>query len=122
MKSKTQIETQLKRKTNSDLVKTIIEAKKKDKWMEIARILSSPRIKKISINLDKINEEIKEGDIIIIPGKVLSQGEITKKAKIIALNFSNKAKEKILKAKGECSYIIEEIKKNPEAKNVRVLK
>ena len=32
------------------------------------------------------------------------------------------AKEKISKAKGEAMTIFEEIKKNPEAKNVRFLK
>lgn len=122
MKSKSKIESQLAKKTNPELVKTIIEAKKKKSWIEIAGILSSPRINKININLDKINREAKEGETIIVPGKVLSQGEISKKVKIVALNFSEKAKEKILKAKGETISIMDEIKKNPDAKNMRVIK
>ena len=69
-----------------------------------------------------ISEETKEGEIIVIPGKVLSDGEITKKLKIIALAFSEKAKEKILKSNSEYSYIIEEIKKNPEAKGIKIIK
>ena len=121
-KSKTRIEKQLKKKTNPELVKTIIEAKKKKKWLEIAEILSSPRINKICVNLDKINEMIKEGETIVVPGKVLSEGEINKKIKIVAFNFSEKAKEKILKAKGETLTILEEIKKNPEAENMRIIK
>lgn len=121
MKSKSKIEKQLKRKTNPELVKTIIEAKKKKEWNEIAEILSSPGVNKICINLDKINEKIKEGEIIVVPGKVLSEGEIDKKVKIVAFNFSEKAKEKILKNKGETLTILEEIKKNPEAKNIRIL-
>jgi len=122
MKTKTQIETQLRRKTNPELVKTIIDAKKKNKWLEVAGILSSPRVKKINVNLDKINKEAKEGETIVIPGKVLSEGEISKKIKVVAFSFSEKAKEKILKAKGEISSIIEEIKKNPEAKGIKILK
>ncbi len=122
MKSKTKIEKQLEKKTNPELIRTIIEAKKKKNWNEVAAILSGPRNKKVGINLNRINDEVKEGDIIIIPGKVLSQGEITKKIKIVALNFSEKAKEKILKAKGEISDIFEEIKKNPDAKKVRIIK
>ena len=122
MKSKTQIEKQLERKTNPELVKTIINAKKKEKWLEVAMILSSPRINKININLGKIDEEGKSGEIIVVPGKVLSQGEMNKKIKVVALGFSEKAREKILKAGGETSSIIEEIKKNPEAKGVKILK
>ncbi|OGJ13392.1 hypothetical protein A3K82_00600 [Candidatus Pacearchaeota archaeon RBG_19FT_COMBO_34_9] len=112
----------MKKKTNPELVRTIIESKKKKKWAEIAEILSGPRINKISINLDKINDIAKEEETIVIPGKVLSEGEIDKKIKIVAFSFSKKAKDKILKAKGETLTILEEIKKNPEAKNVRVIK
>lgn len=122
MKTKTQIEKQLRRKTNPELVKTIIEAKKKEKWIAIAGALSSPRINKVNVNLDKINKEAKEGEVIIVPGKVLSEGEISKKIKVVAFSFSEKAKEKIEKAKGETLTIMEEIKKNPEAKHVRIIR
>jgi large subunit ribosomal protein L18e len=122
MKKKSKIEEQLKRKTNSELVQTIIAAKKKKEWLEIAGILSSPRVKKINVNLDKINEESKEGDIVVVPGKVLSEGELNKKIKIVAFSFSEKAKEKILNAKGEVLNMLDEIKKNPEAKGVKIIK
>jgi large subunit ribosomal protein L18e len=122
MKSKTQIEKQLEKKTNPELVKTIIAAKKKKNWLEIASMLSSPRAKRINMNLSKINDEAKEGEIVVIAGKVLSQGDLDKKIKVVALSFSAMAKEKITKAKGEALTILEEIKKNPEAKNVRFLK
>ena len=122
MKSKNLIEKQLERKTNPELVKTIIEAKKKKNWLDVAAALSGPRAKRTNINLDKINEEAKEGEIVVVAGKVLSQGELDKKIKVVALSFSEMAKEKIEKAKGEALTILEEIKKNPEAKNVRFLK
>ena len=122
MKTKTKIDSQLGRKNNPELVKTIIEAKKKSKWLDVAGILSSPKINKVNVNLNKINENAKEGETILVPGKVLSQGEIQKKVKVIAFSFSEKAKEKILKAKGEVSTISEEIKKNPEAKGIKIIK
>jgi len=122
MKSKTQIEKQLEKKTNPELVKTIIEAKKKKNWLGLAAALSSPRANRANMNLSKINDEAKEGEIVVIAGKVLSQGELDKKIKVVALSFSAMAKEKIAKAKGEALTILEEIKKNPEAKNVRFLK
>lgn len=121
MKTKTKIGKQIQKKSSKELVETIIAAKKKDKWFKVARILSGPRRKAISLNLGEINESSKDGETIIVPGKVLSQGEISKKVKIVALGFSEKAKEKLLKSKIPCSNIIEEIKKNPDIKRSRIL-
>ena len=122
MKTKTKISKQEKRKTNPELVETIRKARKNEKWLEVAGILSASRKKRAEINLDKINKESKEKDIIVIPGKVLSQGEINKKIKVVALGFSESAKEKLLNSKCEIVSILEEIKKNPEAKGIKILK
>jgi len=122
MKTKTKIEKQLHKKSNKDVIDTIIAAKKHKNWREIANILSGPRRKKININLQKIEEEAKQGEKILVPGKVLSLGEINKKIKISALGFSGRAREKLIKSSCEISSIIEEIKKNPEAKGVKILK
>jgi large subunit ribosomal protein L18e len=122
MKSKTIIEKQLKRKTNSELVETIIAAKKVKGWVEVASLLSAPRKNHSDVNVSKINDEVKEGDIVIIPGKVLSQGEISKKIKVAALGFSKVAKDKLLKSGSKVSSILEEIKSNPEAKGIKIIK
>lgn len=121
MKSKTKIDAQLKRKRNPDLVDTIIKSKKSDKWIEISRIISSPKRNRIEKNLTDINKDAKDGEIIVVPSKVLSMGELEKKIKVVALSFSKNAREKILKSGGKVSTIFEEIKKNPEAKGVRIL-
>ncbi|MCK4647360.1 50S ribosomal protein L18e [Candidatus Pacearchaeota archaeon] len=122
MKTKTVIEKQLQKKNNQELVKTIIAAKKNENWLEVASMLAGPRRNRININLEEIDKESKEGETIVIPGKVLSQGEVSKKIKIVSLNFSEKAKEKLLNAGVELLNILEEIKKNPQAKNIKVLK
>ena len=112
----------MKRKLNHELDETIFKAKKNDKWLDVAALLSSPRSKKISVNLDKIDKESKEGDTLIVPGKVLSKGEISKKVRIAALSFSEQA-EKKLKAKNcEIISLKEEIEKNPKAAGVKIIK
>ena len=75
----------------------------------------------MEINLDEISRISKAGETIAVPGKVLSQGDIDKKIKLVALAFSERAREKILEAKGEVETIFNEIKKNPSAKGVRIL-
>jgi len=121
MKSKTLIEKQTKRKFNPELIEIIRLAKKNKNWQEIAGILSSSRRNKIVMNLESIDKEAKDNETILIPGKVLSQGEVSKKIKIIANAFSERAEEKLTRSKIKFSKINEEIKTNPDAKNLRIL-
>ena len=122
MKSNTKISKQLERKSNSNLTETILAGKKQEAWKEVAGVLSGPRRNKLCINLEQINKEAKTGETIVVPGKVLSQGEVDKKIKIVAFSFSEKAKEKLLSAKCEVSYILDEIKSNPSAKGIKLMK
>ena len=122
MKTKSKISKQEERKTNSNLVATIREAKKNKGWLEVASLLSRPRRKRINLNLSEIDKDAAEGDKIVVAGKVLSQGDVSKKVKVIAHGFSENAKEKLLNAKCEVSYIDEEIKSNPDAKGIKILK
>ncbi len=137
MKSKTKIEKQTQRKSNPEITETVVAAKKSssnsETWKEIAEELSSPRKKQLAVNLDKIDESLKEmkGEekVIVIPGKVLSMGNLnslqegkSKKLKIAALKFSETAKEKLLNSNCEVFSILEEIKQNPQAKEVKIIK
>ena len=121
MKTKSKIDKQLKRKTSDELVKTIVAAKKNKPWIKVAEILSGPREKRINLNLEEMNEKIGDNKKILVIGKVLSQGEINKKVKIVALNFSERAKEKLLKTGCEVLTILEEIKSNPKAEGIKIL-
>lgn len=122
MKSKRQIEKQTQKKGSTNLVETIQIAKKNSSWGDIARILSGPRRKRKELNLDELNKQIEGDKILVIPGKVLSQGELDKKVKISAFNFSEKAKQKLKEAKIEFNYIIDEIKKNPSGIKIKIIK
>ena len=121
MKSKSLVEKQMQRKSNSDLVGTIIAAKKNKSWFRVAEVLSGPRHKMLNKNLDDLETEASDKTILVVPGKILSDGEINKKIKVVALNFSEKAKEKLLKSGCEVESILEEIKKNPEGKGIKIL-
>ena len=103
--------------TICDLVETLIKLKKSNP--EMAKELAKKLKKQKEINLDEISR-INEN--IAIAGKVLSYGEINKKIKIVAWNASKRAIEKIKKAGSEFSYLTDEIKKNPELKNLRIIK
>lgn len=111
----------MKNKRDDYIVKTILEGKKRDNWRKITQRVAGGRRKYSSVNLDEIEKQTKEGDTVIITGKVLGSGNISKKIRIAALYFSETAKEKLKKHKCETLSILEEIKVNPEAKGVKWL-
>jgi len=91
------------------------EGKNKKIWKKIAQAVSTPRRKRTSINLwklEKLSEKFK-GKTLIVPGKVLGKGEITKTFNVAALEFSDKAKEKIKEKKGKTFNLEEAVKINP---------
>lgn len=120
--SKTKLKNRVKRKTNPVLVETLQAAIKNPKWGEVAKILSGPHRKYSSLNLFEIDKEVKTGDTVVIVGKVLSKGELTKKIRICALSISEKAKEKLKPTKSEIVSILEEITKNPKAEGIKILR
>ena len=118
--SKRKIEKRARKKKNPNLVDAIIKIKKKNP--HIAKLLALPVKKHARVNLKKIEAMVKEGDKILIPGKILSSGNLSKKIKIVAWSASEKAKEKIAKAKAEFVHIKDELKKNPELKDFTMIK
>lgn len=121
-KSKTKIDEQMQRKHNPELVETLMKAKKNDKWLEVAGLLSMPRRLMAEKNLDEIDKESKEGDTIVIAGKVLGNGDISKKIKISALSFSHEAEKKLKAKKCEMLSLIKEIETNKKAEGIKILK
>lgn len=122
MKSKTKISKQVRKKTNPVLVETIIQAQKNDGWKRVAELLSGTRKMMVNLNVSQINSLADEKGTVVVPGKVLSQGNIGKKIKVVALSFSGKAKKKLSDAKIPFSTIIEEIKSNPKGEGIKILK
>lgn len=122
MISKTKIGKRIRRKTNPEIVETILVLKKHKAWLKLAGIISSSSRKYSSVNLDRINRETKEGDTIVVPGKVLGSGNLDKKIRIAALGFSENARKKLKEVKAEAISLIEEVKKNPEAKGVKIIR
>ena len=120
--SKTKIKNQLKRKSSPEIRDTISLALKNKNWNNIAKMLSTPKRRRVQVNLLNIEKETSIGDTVVVPGKILSKGEITKKIRICALSYSATALQKIKKSKSDAVSIIDEIKKNPKAEGIKLIK
>lgn len=117
--NKTKIEKRLKQKKNPVLVETLIKLKKTNP--RAAKMLAKPNKRALKINLGEIDGKTKEGEKILITGKILSVGELKKKLKIVAWSASEKTIEKIKNSKAEYVSILEELKKNPSLEGLRMV-
>jgi len=84
------------------------------------RLKRSERLRPV-VNVAKLDRLCKDGEVILVPGKVLSYGNITKKLTVSALAFSKVAAEKITKAGGKVLSINELVKENPKGSKVRIM-
>ncbi|MGC8669860.1 MAG: 50S ribosomal protein L18e [Candidatus Micrarchaeia archaeon] len=90
---------------------------KKGIWKNAYARMAVPERRRVSVNLYKINKYTKEGDVVLIPGKVLSIGNMDHAVSIAALSYSSNALSK-LKA-SRCSIL--GIKDIIKLKNVNLL-
>ena len=108
--------------TNEKLAKLISELKqagyKGDKFsVLLAKELEKPTRRRREVSLSNINRTARDGEIIVVPGKVLD-GKIEKKVTIAAWKFSAHARGSVEKAGGETMTIHELLKSGKKARIV----
>lgn len=114
-------------KTNPGLRILVQDLKKKSWendapiWRDIAKRLEKPTKGRVIVNLSRIDRYANEGDTVIVPGKLLAAGTLTKKVTVAAYGFSAAAVEKILAAGGECVSIPSLAETNPAGTNIKIL-
>jgi len=111
--------------TNFQLQQVILELEGKAVeskfWKRVLKDLQKPSRQRRQVNVYKIEKYAKQGETVLVPGKVLSVGNLNKKVDVAAFNFSEEAKKKIENAKGKVLTIQELIQQNPDGKKVRIL-
>ncbi|VVB71091.1 50S ribosomal protein L18e [uncultured archaeon] len=111
------IENPVLRKLVVDLEKTG-RKNKNEVWIEVARLLKKPSRIRASVNLNKLSKL--KGKDCLVPGKVLSQGAFAGGV-IVAFQYSDEAKAKILKAGGKAYSFNEYLKVNPKGSNTIIV-
>ena len=90
-------------------------------WKDIAKRLERPKSSWAEVNLSHLERVTSAGDKVIIPGKLLGSGSISKKLTIASVSFSTAAQEGIKGSGGKVSTIEQMIKKNPSGKGIRII-
>jgi large subunit ribosomal protein L18e len=117
----------LERKT-SDVVRTTIEelravsrAKGAPVWRAVADRLESPSRNWAEVSLDKASANLKEGEIGVVPGRVLGNGSARRGLVLAAFGFSKSAREKLVAAGGKALTLTEAADSNPKGAKIRIL-
>lgn len=90
-------------------------------WAKLAEFALKPTSARHVVNLTKISKITKDGDVIVVPGKILGTGKISHKITISSFSISNSAAKKIIEAGGKVSTFGEIIEKYPSGKGVSII-
>jgi large subunit ribosomal protein L18e len=115
------------RKENPELARVIIElnraakAHKAPVWRAAADRLAQPRHQVFPLNVGHLERLAAAKETIVVPGKLLAEGNLTKALTIGAISYSSEARSKVQAAGGSALSISDLVKSHPDGKGVRLL-
>lgn len=89
-------------------------------WLKLQEMMEKPS-SKAEVNLNKLSRFTEQGDIVIVPGKVLGTGTMNHKITLCAFSLSESAAKKIIDAGGKIFSIKEFVEKFPEGSKVKIV-
>jgi large subunit ribosomal protein L18e len=112
------------KKDNQVLLSLIESLMKSEKplWRKVADELSRPKRQKVEVNLSKLDQYANDDATVIVPGKVLGAGALSKKVTVAAFSFSGSARKLIGAAGGKALTIDSLHKTNPDGRGILILK
>jgi len=121
MISKTALEKRKERKSNEEIIQLVNLLKKQPAplWKTVAKLITKPSRKQVAVNIEKINKMSKGDAVVIVPGKILSKGNLENNITIVALKFSEAARQKLAKKANLMSFP-EFIKKQNDFKGIQI--
>ena len=90
-------------------------------WRDVSKRLMAPQRNRVEKNLGDINRVTNTGDVIVVPGKILGTGAISKSITIACYAISAQAVKKLEASKIKRLTIEELVEKHPEGKGVRII-
>lgn len=97
-------------------LKKLARKEKVNLWSRLADELAKPTRSRREVNLFTISLSTNDNEAVVVPGKVLGEGELTKPFSVAAFRFSESARKKIVNAKGKVLTIAELMKSNPKVR------
>lgn len=115
------------RKENPELAHTLIELRRAAKahdapiWADVARKLARPRHQVEPVNVGQLERLAAANDTVVVPGKLLAQGVLSKPLTVAAFHYSDTARDKVHRAGGTALGIHDLVKSKPKGTGVRII-
>jgi large subunit ribosomal protein L18e len=107
------------------VIQALDEASKKEGkaiWGAIAEDLDKAKRSRVAVNLSRINRHTEAGDVVAVPGKVLSAGSLGHPVTVAAFSFSEGALEKIARSGSRAISLLDLLEEGVEPSRIRILK
>lgn len=91
-------------------------------WKDTARRLGKPRRNWAEVNVSRISRYAGEGEIILVPGRLLGAGRIDKSVIVASFYASDTARRKIVASGGRVLTIEELMSENPKGSGIRIMR
>jgi len=99
------------------------EARKAPFWKRVLELLSASSRKKPGVNVSRVAAYSKEGQLVVVPDKVLGAGaSACGKSTVAAVAFSQSARDAIKSAGGKAITIVDAAKANPTGKGATIIR
>jgi large subunit ribosomal protein L18e len=114
------------RKENSELVRVVVELRRAARahdapiWASVADRLERARHQQTPVNIGHLDRLVASEGWVVVPGKVLADGALSKKMTVAAFSYSSEARAKIHAAGGSTLSIHELLKAKPDGAGVRL--
>jgi large subunit ribosomal protein L18e len=107
-----------------NMIWTLRKAFKQNKasiWRSLEYEISKARSIRREVNISRLSSVTKDGEVIVVPGKVLGSGEMDHQITVCAFSISNMAAKKITDVGGRIITLNELIDGYPQGKGVRII-
>lgn len=121
------MDAKTERKTNPvlrDLIQDCEEAARKNDaavWEDVAAALQDATRQQTEVNISHIDRNTEDGDTVVVPGKVIGSGRLSKDVTVAALEFTAGARERI-EANGTAVYLEDLVNDKPDGSGVTLLR
>ncbi|HTT72699.1 MAG TPA: 50S ribosomal protein L18e [Thermoplasmata archaeon] len=115
------------RKGNSDLVRVVVELRRAARahrapiWARVADRLERARHQQTPVNVGHLDRLATADATVVVPGKLLADGRLSKPITVAAFAYSAEARQKVRAAGGTALSIPELLHTKPDGAGVRLL-
>ncbi len=115
------------REKNPELYRVVVELRRAARahsapiWGAVADRLERPRHQTTPVNVGHLDRLVGSEETVVVPGKLLADGPLSKPVTVAAFSYSAEARAKVRAAGGTALTISELLQAKPDGAGVRLL-